>query len=79
VSDGLPHDRDWTFVETIEVPDGADHKAMRDDFMRRHPEFSTLDDDWFRIDLMCGRGGRSALRFWVRTSPPPAPKERFLP
>ena len=72
------YDPDWSFVEVVEILPGGSAAAKRAEFLNRHPEL--LDKlDWLRIDLMCGRDGKSALRFSVRNSPPPAPPERHLP
>ena len=76
--DQVEQDPEWTFLEVVEIPQGGSAREQREEFLSRHPELLNKLD-WLRIDLMCGRDGTSALRFWVRNSPPPAPPERYLP
>lgn len=60
------------------IPSGGSAEVARSDFLHRHLEFSEKLD-WLRIDRVCGRDGISALRFWVRKSPPTEPARRELP
>lgn len=76
--DALDHDSDWTFLEVVEITGDGSADLARADFLNRHPEIRDKPE-WLRIDLMCGRDGTSALRFWVRKTAPPEPPKRQLP
>jgi hypothetical protein len=63
----------WTYVGTVRLPVGGSPKKARLTFSERHPELRGAPER-VRIDHICARDGRTALRFWVRGAAPEPPR-----